>query len=86
MHVIVVVTHTYKKGKKRGRTFDSEGGGMGLFEINSLILKMLKINNLISSGKRVNKMTFNFTRIGENCLFKKITQSKLVAPLDSPYR
>ena len=36
----------------RGQPFDSEGGGADTFlEINILVLKKLKINNLSSAGK-----------------------------------
>ena len=43
----------------RGRPFDSEGGGGGwhFLEINILTLKMLEINNLSSSGKKINNLT-----------------------------
>ena len=42
----------------RGRPFDSEGGGAWHFlEINILTLKMLEINNLSSSGKKINNLT-----------------------------
>ena len=47
-----------KQPKVRGRPFDSEGGGAGTFlEINILTLKMLEINNLSSSGKKINNLT-----------------------------
>ena len=45
---------------ERGRPFDSEGGGGGgwhFLEINILTLKMLEINNLSSSGKKINNLT-----------------------------
>ena len=43
----------------RGRPFDSEGGGGGwhFLEINILTLKMLGINNLSYSGKKINNLT-----------------------------
>ena len=42
----------------RGRQFDSEGGGGWHFlEINILTLKMLEINKLSSSGKKINNLT-----------------------------
>ena len=43
----------------RGRPFDSEGGGKAwhFLEINILILKMLEINNLSSSAKKINNLT-----------------------------
>ena len=43
----------------RGQPFDSEGGGWHFLEINILVLKKLKINNLSSSGKK-NNLTFTF--------------------------
>ena len=37
----------------RGQPYDSEGGGgLHFLEINILVLKKLKINNLSSSGKK----------------------------------
>ena len=39
----------------KGRSFDSEGG-VHFLEINILTLKMLKINNLSSSGKKINNL------------------------------
>ena len=39
-----------------GRSFDSEGA-WHFFEIHILTLKMLKIYNLSSSGKKINKIT-----------------------------
>ena len=43
----------------RGRPFDSEegGGGWHFLEINILTLKMLEINKLSSSGKKINNLT-----------------------------
>ena len=44
----------------RGRPFDSEGGGGGgwhFLEINILTLKILEINNLSYSGKKINNLT-----------------------------
>ena len=42
----------------RGRRFESEGGRCGtFFEITILTLKMLEINNLSSSGKKINTLT-----------------------------
>ena len=39
---------------------------------NILILKMLKINNLSFSGKKINHLPDNFARIGEKCQFSLI--------------
>ena len=41
----------------RGRPFDSEEGAWHFLEINILTLKMLEINNLSSSGKKINNLT-----------------------------
>ena len=42
----------------RGRPFDSEGGGAGTFGNKYfLTLKMLEINNLSSSAKKINNLT-----------------------------
>ena len=56
----------------RGQPFDSEGGGgAGTFlEINILVLKKLKINNLYSSEK--NNLTFTFLELGKTWQFVKI--------------
>ena len=48
--------------KVRGRPFDAEGGGGGgggwhFLEINILTLKILEINNLSYSGKKINNLT-----------------------------
>ena len=53
MHFAIVLLNDI-----RGRPFDSEGGGAWHFlEINILTLKMLEINNLSSSGKKINNLT-----------------------------
>ena len=42
----------------RGPPFDSEGGGLALFEKkNILTLKMMEIVNLSSFRKKINKLT-----------------------------
>ena len=41
----------------RGRPLDSEGGGLALFGNNILPLKMLELNKLSSSGKKINNLT-----------------------------
>ena len=45
----------------RGPPFDSEGGGGGgagtFWKKNILTLKMMEIDNLSSSGKKINKLT-----------------------------
>ena len=45
----------------KGRPFDSEGGGGSwhFLEINILTLKMLEINNMSSSGKKINNLTLS---------------------------
>ena len=54
----------------RGQAFDSEGGGgWHFFEINILVLKKLKINNLSSSGKKLNNLTFTFLELGKKWQF-----------------
>ena len=58
----------------RGQPFDSEGGGeLALFGNKYSGLKKRKINNLSSSGKKINNLTFTFLRIRENVtIFPKI--------------
>ena len=84
---VTQVTILYKKGKQEGTTiwYWKVGGGHFL-EINTPILKMLKINNLPSSWKRINNMTFNFTiELGENWLLEKKFPRVSWSPLkDSP--
>ena len=49
------------------------GGGWHFLEINILVLKKLKINNLSSSGKKINNLTFTFLELGEKVqIFQKI--------------
>ena len=43
------------------------GGGWHFFEINILTLKMLEINNLSSSGKKINKLILTCWNLGEKC-------------------
>ena len=40
-------------------------------KINILTLKMLKINNLYFSGKKINHLTFTFLELGQKCQFFK---------------
>ena len=40
------------------------GGGGHFLEINILTLKMLKINNLSTSGKKINNLTLTFLEWG----------------------
>ena len=47
------------------------GGGWHVLEINILTLKMLKINNLPSSGKKINNLTLIFLALGEKSKFFK---------------
>ena len=52
----------------RGQPFDSEGGGgLHFLEINILVLKKLKINNLSSSGRKINNLTFTFIELEKKC-------------------
>ena len=41
----------------RGRPFDSEGEAWHFLEINILTLKILEINNMSYSGKKINNLT-----------------------------
>ena len=63
--VIFIVRSTaqyHHSPSTRGRQFDSGGGGGGgggwhFLDINFLTLKMLKINTLSYSGKKINNLT-----------------------------
>ena len=49
----------------RGRPFDSEGGAWHFLDINILTLKMLKMNNLSGSGKKIDNKTLTCYILGE---------------------
>ena len=53
----------------RGLSLDSEGRGFHFLEINILTLKMLKINHLSSSGKKIDNPTLTFLVMGEERQF-----------------
>ena len=58
----LVQTFSTSLKQLRGRPFDSEGGGGAwhFLEINILTLKMMEINDLSSSGKKINNLTLTY--------------------------